>query len=61
MGWKGLILGGVVDAGKMSLKQKKPSDDANIVIPIPVTCWDAPKYTVNIACRRPKIPPITAL
>ena len=43
MGWNGLIFGGVVDAGKMSLKQKNPSEDANIVIPIPVTCWDAPK------------------
>ena len=59
MGWKGLIFGGVVDAGKMSLKQKKPSDDANIVIPMPVTCCDAPKYIVNTACSRPKIPPIT--
>ena len=58
MGWNGLIFGGVVDAGKISLKQKKPSEDANMVIPMPVTCCDATKYTVNRACRRPKIPPI---
>ena len=37
-GWKGVIFGGVVEDGRISLKQKKPNEEANIVIPIPVTC-----------------------
>ncbi len=57
-GWKGLIFGGVVEAGSINLKIKKPSEDANIVIPMPVTCCEAPRYTVKIACMRPNTPPM---
>ena len=46
---EGLNLGGVVELGSKSLKAKYPTDDANSVIPMPVTCWDAPKYTVKPA------------
>ena len=40
---KGIIFGGVVLLGKINLNEKKPTDEANIVMPMPVTCCDAPR------------------
>ena len=39
----GIIFGGVVLLGKINLNEKKPTDEANIVMPMPVTCCDAPR------------------
>ena len=49
-----------MEYGKISLKEKNPNEDANIVIPIPVTCCEAPKYTEKIACISQKIAPTKA-
>jgi len=55
-----MIFGGVVILGNSILKTNEESAAPSMVMPSPVTCWESPRCTVNMACSSPKQAPTKA-